>query len=55
MKVFNFQDPTHKTDFGTYCGRAVFHLLEKPTGNQYPEVLRILVPAEILLPIVISA
>ena len=55
MKVFNFQDPTHKTDFGTCSGRAVFHLLKKPVGNQYLKVLRILVPPEILIPLEISA
>ena len=48
--MFNFQDPTHNTDFGTSHGRRVFHLLKKPVGNQYPDV-RILVPPEILVPL----
>ena len=52
--MFNFHDPTHKTDFGTSRGRRVFHLLKKPLGNQYPEVLRILVTPEILVPLEIS-
>ena len=51
MKVFNFQDPTHKTDFSTSHGRTVFHLLKKLVGNQYLKVLRILVPPEILVPL----
>ena len=55
MKVFNFQDPKQKTDFGTSRGRTVFRLLKKPVGNQYPYVLRILVPPEILVPVEISA
>ena len=33
----------------------MFHLLKKPVGNQYLEVLRILVPPEILVPLQISA
>ena len=55
MKVLNFQGPTHKSDFCTSCGTIVFHLLKKPVGNQYLEVLRILVPPEILVPLQISA
>ena len=55
MRVFNFEGPTHKTEFGTSCGRTVFHLLKKPVGNQYLEVLRILVPLEILVSLQISA
>ena len=55
MKVFNFQDSTHKTDFGTSRGRKDFHLLKKPVGKQYPEVLRILVLPEILVLLEISA
>ena len=55
MRVFNFQDPIRKTDFGNSGGRTVFHLWKKPVGNQYPEVLRILVPHEILFPLEISA
>ena len=53
--MFNFQDPKQKTDFGTSRGRTVFRLLKKPVGNQYPYVLRILVPPEILVPVEISA
>ena len=55
MKVFNFQDATHKTDFGTFRGRAVSHLQKKPVANQYLKVLRILVPPEILVLLEISA
>ena len=33
MKLFNFKDLTHKTDFGTSRGRTVFHLLRKPLGG----------------------
>ena len=51
MKVFNFKGPTHNTEFGTYCGRTVFHLLKKPVGNQYLDVLRIFVPTEVLIPL----
>ena len=53
--MFNFQDSTRKTDFGTSRGRTVFHLLKKPVGNQYPKVLRILVPSGILVPLEIYA
>ena len=53
MKVLNFQGPTHKSDICTSCGTIVFHLLT--VGNQYLEVLRILVPPEILVPLQISA
>ena len=49
MKVFNFQDPTHKADFGTSCGRTVFQV-----GNQHLKILRILVLVEILLSLEIS-
>ena len=49
MKLFNFQHPKQKIYLGTYCGRTVFHLLRKLVGNQYPDVLRILVPPEILV------
>ena len=55
MKVFNFQDPSHKIDFRSSSGRAMFHLLKKEVGNQYFEVLRILVPPEIFVPLEISA
>ena len=55
VKVFNFQDSKHKTDFGTSRGRTDFHLLKEPVGKQYPEVLRILVPLDILVPLEISA
>ena len=55
MKVFNFHDPTQKSDFGTYCGRIVFDLLEKSEEKQYLEVVTILVPPEILVPVAISA
>ena len=50
VKVFNLQDPTHNTDFGTSSGRTVFHLLKKPVGKQYIKVLRILVPLRFLFP-----
>ena len=55
MKVFNFQDPTSKTDFGTSHGRRMFHVSKNLVGNQYPKVLRKLVLAEILVPLEISA
>ena len=55
MKVLNNQDPTEKTDFGTSRGRTVFHLLKKPVRYQYTEVLRILVPPAILIPLEICA
>ena len=55
MKLLNFQDSTHNTEFGTSHGRTVFHLLKKPVGNQYLKVLRILVPTEILVPLQIFA
>ena len=55
MKVINFQDPIHKTDFGTSHGRTVFNLLKKPVGSQYLKVVRILVPPEVLVPLEISA
>ena len=35
-------------------GRTVFQLLKNLVGNQYPEVLRILVPPKILVPLQIS-
>ena len=54
MKVFNLRDATHKSDFATSCERTVFHLLRNLVGNQYPEVLGILVPPEILVPREIS-
>ena len=54
MKVFNFEGPTYNTEFGTYCGRKVFHLLKKPVGNQYLDALRIFVPTEVLIPLEIS-
>ena len=46
MRVFNFEGPTHKTEFGTSCRRTVFHLLKKPVGNQYLENIRILLSPE---------
>ena len=55
MKLFNFQHLKEKTIFGIYCGRTVFHLLRKVVGNQYPEVLRISVSPEILVPLGIFA
>ena len=55
MKLCNFQHLAQKSDFGTCFRRTVFHLLTKLVGNQNPEVLRILVPAEILVPLAISA
>ena len=39
-----YQDPTLQGDFDKYCGRTVFHLTERLEGNQYLDVLRILVP-----------
>ena len=54
MKVFNFEDPTLKTEFGTSCGKTVFHLVKKPVGNQYLEVLEILVAHEILVTLEMS-
>ena len=54
-KVFNFEDPTHKSDFGTSSVEAVFHFLKNPEGNRYLEVLKILVPTEILVPLEIFA
>ena len=53
--MFNFQGVTYKTDFGTSCGRTGFHLRKKPLGNQYLQVLRILVAFEILAHLEISA
>ena len=50
LELFNFQEPTQKNDFGSYCGERVFHLLKKLVGNQYLEVFRILVLPEILVP-----
>ena len=32
MAVFDFQDLTHKTDFGTSYGRTVFHVPKKLVG-----------------------
>ena len=55
MKVFNFQDPTHKTDFGNSCGWTVFYLLKKPVGKQYLKIPRILIRPDILVPLEISA
>ena len=55
MKVFDFQDSTHKTEFGISPERIVFHLLKEPVGNQYFKVLRILVAPEILVQLEISA
>ena len=55
--MFNFQHPSHKTDVSISCGRRAFHLLywKKPVGNQYVEVIRILVQPEILVSLKISA
>ena len=55
MKVFNFEDPTHNTNFGTSRGRTVFCLSKKLVRNQYLKVVRILVLAENLVPLEISA
>ena len=52
--MINFQDPTLKGDYGNYQGRTVFHLPEKPVGNQYLKFLRILVPPQILVPLPVS-
>ena len=48
--MFNLQDPTHNSDFGTSSAVALFNLLKKPVWNQYLELLRISVPPEILVP-----
>ena len=53
--MLNFQDLTHKTDFGTSGGRTVLHLPKKPVGNQYLKVVRILVTPQNLVPLEISA
>ena len=55
MKVFNFQDPTQETYFGTSRGWKVFHYLKKPVRKQYIKHIRILVPSKILVPLKISA
>ena len=55
MKVFNSEDPTHNTDFGTSLGRTVFTFLRKTMGNQYLKDLRILVPPDNLVLLEISA
>ena len=55
VQLFNFQDLTRKCYFDAYCGRAVFYLLKKLVGNQYLELLRILVPPEILVSLAIPA
>ena len=55
MNVFNFQDPTQNTDFGTSRGRTVFCLSKKLVRSQNLKVVRILVRAEILLPLEISS
>ena len=55
MKVFNFKDFTHKTEFGTSLGRIVLHLLKKPVRSQYVKILRILVLPVILVHPEISA
>ena len=55
MKLRNFQHRAQKSDFGTCFRRAVFHLLTKLVGNQNPEVLRILVPPDTLVPLAITA
>ena len=51
MKVFNFQELQQRTDINTSGGRIVPHLLKKPVGNQYLEVLKVLVPPESLVPL----
>ena len=51
MKVFNFQEPQQRTDIHTSGGRKVSHLLKRPVGNQYLEVLKVLVPPESLVPL----
>ena len=53
--MFDSEDSTHKTEFGTSRGKIVLHLLENPVGNQFLKVLRILVPPEILVPLEICA
>ena len=50
VKLINFQDPTNNGNFDKYSESTVFHLPEKLVGNQYLEVLRILVPHHILFP-----
>ena len=51
MKVFNFQELQQRTDINTSGGRIVPQLLKKPVGNQYLEVLKVLVPPESLVPL----
>ena len=53
--MFNFRDPTTKSDFGTCSADKVFHFLKKTVCNQYPGVLRILVPSEIWVPLELYA
>ena len=55
MKVFNFQELQQRTDINTSGGRIVPQLLKKPVGNQYLEVLKVLVPPESLVPLLICA
>ena len=55
VKVFNFQGLKQKSDFDTSSEKRVFHFLKEPVANQYLEVLRILVPPEILVPLEICA
>ena len=50
MTLFNLQHPTNQSDFGIFSAETVFHVLKKPVGSQYPEILRILVPLEIPVP-----
>ena len=54
VKVFNFQDPTRKTDFDSSCERAVCIYGKSYLGTNL-EVLRILVAFEILVHLEISA
>ena len=54
VKLIYFQDPTLKGYFDKYHGRTVFHLPEKVVGNQYLDVLRILVPLQMTIPLPLS-
>ena len=55
VKLIYFQDPTLKGYFDKYLGRTVFHLPEKVVGNQYLDVLRILVPPQITVSLHLSS
>ena len=54
VKLIYFQNRALKGYFDKYYGRTVFHLPEKVVGNQYLDVLRILVPPQITVPLPLS-